>query len=134
MLSRNMHDSIVRNNIVYNETQGIFVSKSHGNQIYNNTVSEVRNGIYLKNMSSGNNVHDNIIKSPISSGIQVNTGAAGNTFYHNTILDAPVHKAIVTDNDYFKATNTDPTVKAIDDTLQTRNTFNDNIVTAGRGM
>lgn len=94
MHSKNMHDSIVRNNIVYNETQGIFVSKSHDNKIYNNTVSEVRNGIYLKNMSSGNIVHDNIIKSPTSSGIQVNTGAAGNTFYHNTILDAPTNKAV----------------------------------------
>ena len=133
MLSRNMHDSIVRNNIVYNETQGIFVSKSHGNQIYNNTVSEVRNGIYLKNMSSRNIVHDNIIKSPTSSGIQVNTGAAGNTFYHNTILDVPTDKAIVTDKDNFKATkDVEPTGKAIDVSLQTQNTFNDNIVTTGR--
>jgi hypothetical protein len=45
-------------------------------------------------MSSGNIVHDNIIKSPTSSGIQVNTGAAGNTFYHNTILDAPTIKLL----------------------------------------
>jgi poly(beta-D-mannuronate) C5 epimerase len=131
MLSRNMHDSIVRNNIVYNETQGIFVSKSHGNQIYNNTVSAVRNGIYLKNMSSGNIVHDNIIKSPTNSGIQVNTGATGNTFFRNTILDAPTNKAIVTDKEYAKETNDmEPTRKAIDNSVQTRNTFHDNIVTA----
>lgn len=132
MLSRNMHDSIVRNNIVYNETQGIFVSKSHGNQIYNNSVSEVRNGIYLKNMSSGNIVHDNMIKSPTSSGIQVNSGAAGNTFYHNTILNAPTNKAIVTDNDSFKEIkDMKPTGKTVNNSIQNQNTFNDNIITTG---
>ena len=36
--SRNMHDSIVRNNNVYNTTSGITVSESPNNQIYNNTI------------------------------------------------------------------------------------------------
>jgi poly(beta-D-mannuronate) C5 epimerase len=130
MLSRNMHDSIVRNNIVYNETQGIFVSKSHNNQIYNNTVYEVRNGIYLKNMSSGNIVHDNTIKRPTSSGIQVNTGATGNTFFHNTIVDAPSNKAIVTDKDSIKVSDKELIGKDRDKGIQTPNKFGDNIVTA----
>lgn len=133
MLSRNMHDSIIRNNIVYNETQGIFVSKSHNNQIYNNSVADVRNGIYLKNMSSGNIVHDNIIKNPTSSGIQVNTGAAGNTFFHNTIIDAPAKKAIVTDTDIIKEIDSKKqTGIEIDSKNSSQNKFNDNIVTANR--
>ena len=65
----------------------------------------------------------------------MNTGAAGNTFYHNTILDAPTNNAIVADKDNFKATkNIEPTVKTIDNSVQTQNTFNDNIVTTGREM
>jgi parallel beta-helix repeat protein len=43
MLSRNVHDSVIRNNIVYNETQGVFISKSHNNEIYNNTVYDTKN-------------------------------------------------------------------------------------------
>ena len=39
MFSRNMHDSTARNNTVFDETECIFVSGSHSNQIYNNTVS-----------------------------------------------------------------------------------------------
>jgi parallel beta-helix repeat protein len=36
--SRNMHDSIARNNNVYNTTSGITVSESPNNQVYNNTI------------------------------------------------------------------------------------------------
>src|SRR5207244_8354884 len=36
--SRNMYNSIARNNIFYNEIQSIFVSHAHNNQIYNNTI------------------------------------------------------------------------------------------------
>jgi poly(beta-D-mannuronate) C5 epimerase len=127
MLSRNMRDSIVRNNIVNNETQGIFVSKSHNNQIYNNTVYHTANGIYLKNMSSGNVVHDNTIINPTSAGIQVNTGAVGNTFYHNIIVNPPSKdKAIVTDevkNDQSATTNNETRNN------QKHNIFRDNPVT-----
>ncbi|MGB0028377.1 MAG: right-handed parallel beta-helix repeat-containing protein [Nitrososphaeraceae archaeon] len=118
MLSRNMHDSIVRNNLIYNETQGIFVSKSHGNQIYNNTVSAVRNGIYLKNMSSGNIVHDNIIY----------TGATGNTFFPNTILDAPTNQAILTDKDNMKGVSDKEQIGKDNSSIRTPNTFSDNII------
>jgi parallel beta-helix repeat protein len=36
--SRNMHDSIARNNHVYNSSNGITVAESPNNQIYNNTI------------------------------------------------------------------------------------------------
>jgi len=55
MFSRNMTNSITRNNYVHNE-QCIFVSQSHDNKIYYNTVSNCGNGIYLKSESSNNSV------------------------------------------------------------------------------
>jgi parallel beta-helix repeat protein len=39
MFSRNMTNSTARNNYVNNEEQCIFVSQSHDNEIYNNTVT-----------------------------------------------------------------------------------------------
>ncbi|MPZ08561.1 MAG: hypothetical protein GEU26_19495, partial [Nitrososphaeraceae archaeon] len=39
MFSRNMFDSVARNNIVSDEEQGIVISESHNNEIYNNTIS-----------------------------------------------------------------------------------------------
>jgi mannuronan 5-epimerase len=38
IFSRNMYDSVARNNIVSDEEQGIVISESHNNEIYNNTV------------------------------------------------------------------------------------------------
>ena len=50
--SRNMTDSIARNNQVYNATSGIIVSESRNNQIYNNTVEAATSeGILLFNPS-----------------------------------------------------------------------------------
>ena len=44
-----MHNSIARNNTVFDETECIFISDSHRNQIYNNTVSRCSvGGLYLK--------------------------------------------------------------------------------------
>ena len=86
-----------------------------------------------KNDSYGDIVHDNIIKSPTNSGIQVNTGAAGNTFFHNTIIDAPAKKAIVTDIDSIKGTDSKKQIGIeIDNKNTSQSRFNDNIVTANR--
>jgi mannuronan 5-epimerase len=88
MFSRNMYNSIARNNYVHDETKCIFVSASHNNEIYNNTVSDCGNGIYLKADSSNNNVYDNTIINSTSNGILVNTGSSDNTFSSNTIINA----------------------------------------------
>jgi parallel beta-helix repeat protein len=64
-----MHDSIARNNHVYNTTIGIFVSESPNNQIYNNTIEATTSqGIRLQNpelpddgLTEGNFVYDNTI-------------------------------------------------------------------------
>jgi parallel beta-helix repeat protein len=61
MLSRNMSDSVVRNNIVTNEDRGIVISESHNDEIYNNTVSDSATGIDLDKESLDNVIHNNII-------------------------------------------------------------------------
>ena len=45
MFSRNMTDSIARDNYVSNEDNAIVISESHNNEIYNNTVSNSGSGI-----------------------------------------------------------------------------------------
>ena len=57
-----MHDSVARNNIVSNEDKAIVISESHNNEIYNNTVTNSRGGIDLDKESSGNTIHNNIVK------------------------------------------------------------------------
>src|ERR671914_361281 len=88
MFSRNMYNSVARNNYVHDEVKGIFVSASNNNEIYNNTVSDSGDGIYLKSESSKNNIYDNTIINATSNGILVNTGASDNTFSSNTIINA----------------------------------------------
>jgi mannuronan 5-epimerase len=39
MFSRNMSDSIARNNVISNEENAITISESHNNEIYNSTIS-----------------------------------------------------------------------------------------------
>jgi mannuronan 5-epimerase len=99
MFSRNMYNSVARNNHVHDEVKGIFVSASHNNEIYNNTVSDSGDGIYLKSESSKNNIYDNTIINATSNGILVNTGASDNTFSSNTIINATELGINVEDSD-----------------------------------
>jgi mannuronan 5-epimerase len=67
--SRNMHDSIARNNHVYNSSIGITVAESPNNQIYNNRIEGITSqAIRLFNpelpddgLTEGNLVYNNII-------------------------------------------------------------------------
>ncbi len=86
--SRNMHDSIARNNQIYNVTTGIMVSESPNNQIYNNTIEAATSqGIRLQNpelpddggLTENNLVYNNTI---ISSGEGI-----GTTRSHDNILE-----------------------------------------------
>ena len=80
-----MTNSIARNNIVYNEDNGIFVSQSH-NQIYKNIVSDSANGIKVGSDSSDNKIYNNTIIKSSSHGIAVSSrDAAANTIYSNII-------------------------------------------------
>ena len=99
MFSRNMHDSTARNNTVFDETECIFVSGSHSNEIYNNTVSSCSvAGLYLKAGSTNNALHDNIIMNS-KRGILVNNGSSDNIFYRNTVMSNSTQFAISLDND-----------------------------------
>jgi parallel beta-helix repeat protein len=85
--SRNMTDSIARNNHVINAQTGILVSESPNNQIYNNTIEGATGeGIRLLNpdiaddgVTEGNVVYDNVISNS-ENGIRA-------TISHNNILE-----------------------------------------------
>ena len=83
MFSRNMINSIARNNNVHDEpSSGISISASHDNQMYNNTISNSGIGINLKG-SFNNKIHDNTF---VNSGKGIDTSAdAGlsNIIYNN---------------------------------------------------
>jgi parallel beta-helix repeat protein len=101
MFSRNMQDSIARNNTVIDETECIFVSSSHNNQIYNNTVSQCSNaGLYLKAGSTYNLLHDNIVMNS-EKGILVDKKSSYNKFFKNTIMTNSPQSAIVLDDDHY---------------------------------
>ncbi len=88
MFSRNMYNSVARNNYVHDEVKGIFVSASNNNEVYNNTISNSGEGIYVKAEAANNKIHGNTITNATSNGILVNTGAFDNTFSSNTIINA----------------------------------------------
>ncbi|HYT43854.1 MAG TPA: right-handed parallel beta-helix repeat-containing protein, partial [Methylomirabilota bacterium] len=89
MFSRNMVNSIARNNIVHDEAaSGISISESHNNQISNNTISNSGSGITVKN-STNNKINANTIINS-SKGIDTsNAGGAGNVIYNNHFINTP---------------------------------------------
>ena len=89
MFSRNMYDSVARNNIVSHEEQGIVISESHNNRIYNNDVSDSGRGIDLDKESYDNEIHNNVIRNipEPSDALRVEDGAAAiNTVHSNKII------------------------------------------------
>jgi mannuronan 5-epimerase len=95
-----MTNSIARNNYVYNEEQCIFISQSHKNEVYNNTVNNCGNGIYLKSESSHNSIFNNIIQNVNGSAIKLSDGTLDNLVYLNTISmsSSSGEKAITNEN------------------------------------
>jgi len=83
-----MTNSVARDNYVHDETKGIFLSESNNNQIYNNIISNSKDGIYLKSSSSNNKIYNNTVTHAVSNGILVNVGSSRNTFYSNTIINS----------------------------------------------
>jgi mannuronan 5-epimerase len=65
MFSRNMFDSIARNNDIDDEDKSIFSSQSRNNQVYDNIVTNCESqGIYLYHNSIGNKVYNNTLIKP----------------------------------------------------------------------
>jgi poly(beta-D-mannuronate) C5 epimerase len=93
VFSRNMTNSIARNNHIYNATTGISLSESPNNKIYNNTIeSATDEGILLFNpevvddgFTEGNIVYDNVISSS-EDGIRA-TNSHDNILENNTLDD-----------------------------------------------
>ncbi len=89
--SRNMTDSIARNNHVINARTGIIVSESPNNQIYNNTIEgATREGIGLINpelpddgLTEGNMIYNNTI---IDSEIGIRAARSHGNIVQNTIF------------------------------------------------
>ena len=86
--SRNMTDSIARNNHVINARTGVQVSESPNNQIYNNTIEEAATGISLFNpelpddgVTEGNFVYDNAVSD---SDIGIRAVRSHNNIVQNT--------------------------------------------------
>ena len=103
-LSRNMTDSIARNNNVYNSSTGILVSESSNNQIYNNTIEgATEEGILLftpdipdDGVTEGNVVYDNVI-SDSESGIR-STISQDNILENNTFDDIESSEYLLSGN------------------------------------
>src|SRR5918992_1188627 len=90
--SRNMTDSIARNNQIYNATSGIIVSESSNNQIHDNTVQAATSeGILLFNpseppydgLTEDNLVYNNTI---ISSATGISTTRSHDNILENTLF------------------------------------------------
>jgi parallel beta-helix repeat protein len=84
--SRFTYNSLAKNNIVYNEPNGIFITRSHNNQVYNNSVSNSVEGIKVESASNFNKVYGNFITNSKAHAIVVDNGSSSNTFYSNKII------------------------------------------------
>jgi parallel beta-helix repeat protein len=93
VFSRNMTNSIARNNHIYNTTTAISLSESPNNQIYNNTIENATDeGILLfdpevvdDGITEDNMVYDNVISSS-EDGIRA-TNSYDNVLENNTFHD-----------------------------------------------
>ena len=86
MLSRNMTNSFVKNNIVYNENvSGIFVSDSYNNQIVKNTISNSATGVLLNMHTSNNIISKNNIANTGEGIVFSNDVGTGNLIKNNKI-------------------------------------------------
>ena len=90
-VSKNVHDSIIRNNLVYNEDKCISIGRdSHSNQVYDNFLADCLNGVYVKN-SYNNEIYDNYIEN-VGYGLVTTDGSSKNSFNSNTIVGAQINK------------------------------------------
>jgi mannuronan 5-epimerase len=89
-VSRNVTDSIIKNNIVYNEDKCISIGRdSYDNIIYDNTLSTCIYGVYITKNSFKNEIHDNDIET-VGIGLVATSNSNNNVFHSNTVTDAKI--------------------------------------------
>ena len=103
-VSRNVFDSIIKNNIIYNEDKCISIGRnSYHNHIYENTMSTCIYGIYITKDSFENKIHDNFIET-VGIGLVAASNSNNNEFYSNTLTDVKIQPtlqdATSTNNDF----------------------------------
>ena len=93
-VSRNVTDSIIRNNIIYNEDKCISIGRnSYSNYIYENTMSTCIYGIYITKDSFENKIHDNRIET-VGIGLVAASNSNNNDFHSNTVTDAKIQTTL----------------------------------------
>jgi parallel beta-helix repeat protein len=87
--SRNVTNSIAKDNYIYDQPRAIHISKSHNNEIYNNTISNSTSAISLISGSSSNKIYDNNIANA-KKPLRIDPGLEQtNTIYSNRIVKRP---------------------------------------------
>jgi mannuronan 5-epimerase len=93
-VSRNVTDSIIKNNIVYNEDKCISIGRnSYSNYIYDNTMSTCIYGIYITKDSFENKIHENHIET-VGIGLVATSNSDNNVFHSNTVTDAKIQTTL----------------------------------------
>jgi mannuronan 5-epimerase len=93
-VSRNVTDSIIKNNIVYNEDKCISIGRnSYDNIIYDNTLSTCIYGVYITKNSFKNEIHDNDIET-VGIGLVATSNSNNNVFHSNTVTDAKIQATL----------------------------------------
>ena len=89
-VSRNVYDSIIRNNLVYNEDRCIHIgSDSYNNKVYENVLVNCPNALHLTTSSYKNEIYNNKIEKT-DYAFYADEGATNNEFHSNTVIDAKV--------------------------------------------
>jgi poly(beta-D-mannuronate) C5 epimerase len=84
--SRNVTNSIAKDNYIYDQPRAIHISKSHNNEIYNNTISNSTSAISLMSGSSSNKIYDNNIANA-KNPLRIDPGLEQtNTIYSNRLV------------------------------------------------
>jgi mannuronan 5-epimerase len=88
MFSRNKFDSVARYNIVSNEDNGIVISESHNNEVYNNIISDSGSGIDIDEESIENEVYNNTIMNipDPSEALHLRDGASEQNILNSNVL------------------------------------------------
>ena len=92
-VSKNVSNTIIKNNIVYDEDKCISIGRdSYDNIVYGNTLSNCQYGVHVTNNSFTNEIYDNKIDN-VEYGLVATDESVKNVFHSNIITDAKVEVA-----------------------------------------